>query len=256
MSNETQPDGQGAPLIQTRVSSYNSLRQNRRRLATLCGLGHWYFEREWVGPHARHRRDLSRNREIGVVYVHVPKCGGISVQETLGIRHPGHAPAIYYHAELPEVMAQGYSFGFCRNPYDRLVSAFHFLKHSPRTTNDVDWADANLHDLDDFAAFMRALANPWRRSRILTRLHFFPQHWFLCDRAGRPLVKRVGRFENFAEELKVISDEIGIDVTQSRKVNTSKRDAWMKYFGPREARTAHAIYRRDFEIFGYPRLAF
>ncbi len=243
-----------APLIEQRGYPYNAVRQRRRQAATLLGLGRWYFARQWVGPSAVLRHDLTRNRELDLVFVHVPKCGGISTRERLDI-DPGHAPALYYAAELPEIMARGRSFGVCRNPYDRLVSAYHFLKHSPRTTNDRDWAEEVLSPYPAFRDFVKGLAGPVTRSRVLTRLHFFPQRWFLCDARGRPLVGHVARFEGYGAEMEALSERFGLDLTAGH-ANASRRGDWRDYYDAETEAIAHAMYRRDFEIFGYPRERF
>ena len=211
-----------------------------------------YFDtREYMRARAE-RIDLARNAELGLLFVHVPKGGGSSIEDQLGVHH-GHRSALYFRTADPALFARAHTFSIVRNPYDRLVSAFHYLKSHTRSPRDQAWARATLGACPDFAAFAAALAEPGFRDRVLAWLHFQPQWYYLCDRRGRLLVDEVGRLEAldaFAAAFNAAGHPVRLETGVRRR--PSERDPWASYYDDATAATVAAMYARDFEIFGYP----
>jgi outer membrane phospholipase A len=73
------------------------------------------------------------------IFIHVPKCAGKSLSKRLGgvtKGVPGHAPLSYFS---PEVRKDRLAFGFVRNPWDRMVSAYTFITtKSARPADDAE----------------------------------------------------------------------------------------------------------------------
>ncbi len=223
-----------------------------QRAARRLGLHRRYFDAREVARTRLERLDLERNRALGLLFVHVPKCGGSSVEAQLGVFH-GHRSAVYFRAADPGLFAAAWKFSIVRNPYDRLVSAFHYLKHHTRSERDRAWADAVLGPCPDFAAFAARLAEPGFRGRVLAWLHFQPQWYYLCDARGRLLVDEVARLEAldaFAARFNAAGHAVTLD-TRVRE-RPSARAAWQDYYDAATAATVADLYARDFAIFGYP----
>ena len=223
-----------------------------QRAARRLGLHRRYFDAREVARTRLERLDLERNRALGLLFVHVPKCGGSSVEAQLGVFH-GHRSAVYFRAADPGLFAAAWKFAIVRNPYDRLVSAFHYLKHHTRSERDRAWADAVLGPCPDFAAFAARLAEPGFRDRVLAWLHFQPQWYYLCDARGRLMVDEVARLEAldaFTQRFNAAGHAVTLD-TRVRE-RPSARAAWPEYYDAATAATVAAIYARDFAIFGYP----
>jgi hypothetical protein len=219
-------------------------------LSARAGLHRRYFDaREWLRARTE-RRDLAPYRTQGVLFIHVPKCGGSSIEAQIGIFH-GHRSATYFRYADPALFARLHKAALVRNPYDRLVSGFHYLKNHTTSARDQAWARATLGGIGDFAAFLGALEDPRFRTRVLHWLHFLPQWYFLCDRDGRLLVDELGRLEAFDAFAASLGRRLGLPLSAGVREKASNRGAYRAYYTPRGAALVREMYARDFEILSY-----
>ena len=91
-------------------------------------------------------------------------------------------------------------FAVVRNPWDRLVSLFHYLEHA-RTTDFNDFL---------FNHFYRAL---WRDMYWFVR----PQSDFIFDPSGRPLVDNILRFETLDADFYTVATTLGFSGASTAK---------------------------------------
>ena len=75
------------------------------------------------------------------VFVHVPKCAGNSIVKAFGSDTHSHQPANYYWRE--KKILNYYLFSIVRNPWDRFLSAYLFLK------------DGGINDVDKFFLYLQ-----------------------------------------------------------------------------------------------------
>ncbi len=221
-------------------------------MALRLGQQRRYFDsREYLRA-KREKIDLKINDETGVLFVHVPKCAGTTIIRQKPIAH-GHRSANFYVWRDPALFARCFTFGFVRNPYDRLVSAFHYLRSDKTSARDAEFNQAALARYPDFQAFAADLAHAGARARMLGWLHFLPQSYYLCDRKGQVLVDFVGHTETFADGLDKVNEISGLEFENIRERGVA-RASWRDFYDAQTARTVEEIYAEDFEIFGYERL--
>lgn len=223
-------------------------------LAQAVGLRRTYFDTRERLRAKIERIDLSAMRAQGAVFVHVPKCAGTTIITQAKLA-AGHRSAVFMRWHAPDLWDSAFTFGFVRNPYERLVSAFHYLRSDKTSARDGAWGRANLGAFADFQAFAAALETRSVRMRTLGWLHFLPQTYFLCDRRNRVLVDFVGRTERFAEDLATVNARAGLALEARRERQVARPDGPPAYTAA-SARLVADIYAQDFETFGYPREPF
>lgn len=209
-----------------------------------------YFDARETFRAKLERLPLDPYREQGLLFIHVPKCGGSSIEAGIGTFH-GHRSAPYFAHADRALFERLWKVALVRNPFDRLVSGFHYLKNHTNAPRDRQWARETLGGIPDFPAFLGALESRGFRRRVLCWLHFVPQWFFLCDAEGRLLVDHLGRLERFDAFAEAVGERVGRQIVGIRE-KPSQRGDYRGYFDARTAGIVRNMYRRDFEIFGYP----
>ncbi len=147
-----------------------------------------------------------------------------------------HSPAAVLQAWLPENVFDGlYKFGFVRNPWDLLVSYWHFIRRKPGHKRH-----RRVMSLPSFAHYVE----------YEIRRGSFSQVGMLCDREGRLLVDFVGHYESLETDFDLISRRIGV-VANLPKVNAGTRGDYRELYTPALADRVSEAYAADIERFGY-----
>lgn len=184
------------------------------------------------------------------IFVHIPKNAGLSVCYTLfGNTGGSHRKIVDYKKIFaPATFKKYYKFTFVRNPWDRLVSTFFFLKSGGLTEKDSMWAEKHLKPYDTFDAFVRAWVT---EENISNALHFQHQHVFLDDEHGKLAVDFIGRFERIEADFETIANKLKIN-RSLQKTNTSKRKKnYKEYYTTETKKIVSEVYKRDIQLFNY-----
>ena len=181
------------------------------------------------------------------VFIHVPKAAGNSVAKAIYGKETRHYPAFLYRLVNQERFNQYFTFAIVRNPWDRLVSAFHYLKQGGKTETDRMWALENLSEFEGFDSFVRNWVTP---NNIMKRIHFWPQSYFICDRESRVMVDYVGRLETIQDDFLNITERIGIG-SELRSENPSMHRHYLDYYTKETSDIVARVYAADIFAFGY-----
>lgn len=190
------------------------------------------------------------------VFLHNPKAAGTTIEKLLEIpnnptfllnysypdpRQPAlqHLPYSHLLKLIPEKMAQYFKFTFVRNPWDRVVSTYHWNSRGKFSFEEfVDMIDdlyrrsdpTEFHKLPEFSKIFGS--------------HFYPQHFY----DGVDVT--VYRFEDFTNETKKLLAKFGI----SKPIPVlNKRDHrhYSSYYTPRTQDIIGRIYSTDIQLYGY-----
>ena len=202
-------------------------------------------------PKVKEGFQLSGLDDTRSIFVHVPKCGGRSIAKALyKDEHVGHATHRQYRILFSkEEYRSYYKFAIVRNPWDRLVSAFHYLKGGGNGPDDQLWADENLKPFEDFDTFVRE----WLPGKKLNSIywHFMTQTHFTHTESGTNELDFIGHFETLEDDYNTIAKRLGIE-TRLPALNASKRRTdFRSYYTDNTAEIAAKSYQVDIDAFGY-----
>jgi len=199
------------------------------------------------------------------IFIHNPKSGGTSISKALTpyaslacripekyrnylIKLVGENPnqgIIRKHISAfklqqiisPQIWNSYFKFGFVRNPYDRSISYFHYIKQSPLHPEYQKYLQ--FQDFEDYIK---------NHKPNIYRL----QSTYLTDENDNFLVDYIGRFENLQSDFDFICNKIGINRIELPHANQSKRDNnILKYYTTEMQEIVFHHFQRDFINFQY-----
>jgi hypothetical protein len=181
------------------------------------------------------------------IFIHIPKAAGTSITKTLFQRAARHVPWQEYHRANPGKFRRYFKFAFVRNPWDRLVSTYFFLKAGGLNSQDRAWADRHLARHADFDSFVRAWITT---SNVASWVHFRPQHTWICDTDLHCMMDFVGRYEEIDADFATAAQRIGCR-RQLEKGNQSSHRHYSEYYMSETRDRVAEVYAVDIRLFAY-----
>lgn len=173
-------------------------------------------------------------------YIHIPKTAGSSIIGALSVkknvRTIGHGVNFGVidldQIKFKDAKSNDFTFTVVRNPYDRFISAYNYLKFGGiKTELDLRYSEIlNSMSLDEFIDRLPEFIN------II--IHFVPQYLFVDTNT------QIFRYETLSSDLRKIG------VTKIPKSNITKNKEISKLNEEQKQKIAK-IYEKDFEIFCY-----
>jgi len=225
--------------------------QRRKLFKTFSPKGYRHFQ-EMRKFETDKGRSLKPFDDHQCIFVHITKCAGISIATSLfGNLGGGHLRINHYQLIFNQhEFEQYFKFTFVRNPWDRLVSAFLFLKRGGANKLDRKWAEENLSHFNDFDTFV----NRWvDRKNVNKWKHFVPQYKFLCQPGNlTPVVDFIGYFECINEDFMSIQQRLksGSNLQHLNKTEGTKK-RYTEYYTETTRNIVAEVYREDIQLFGY-----
>lgn len=216
-----------------------------------------YSKLPWI-----HSRIASAGRP-NAIFVWIPKNAGTSVcialnnpPKLLNASRARHRFAqrglvTFGHMDYSKLVSHGFvskefhrsAFKFCfsRNPFDRAVSLFAYLR-SRQKKIPADWT---------FLDFCRRLStgpvDPIGLYNVCKLSQCNPQvRWIENVR-----MDFVGKQESLDDDLLIVADRIGVESAVLKRFNTSARSGYQEYYCKEAHDIVLDVYREDFECFGY-----
>jgi hypothetical protein len=136
-----------------------------------------------------------------------------------------------------------FKFCFVRNPFDRAVSLFYYLKKTKKLHQDLSFKSFS-HILCDKAFPRVGLYNRNGLSQCN------PQVDWIKDRDGKIFVDFIGRVENIDEDFKKICTKLGLNV-ELPHINRTIHKYYREYYDEESLSLITDAYREDLETLGY-----
>ena len=208
------------------------------------------------------------------IFVHLGRTGGRSLTEALA-RHCGprdiitwtsgqvpgqnaagfgrHDAAREIRAKVGErVFSDYFKFTFERNPWEKIVSRYWaYASGGHGKTYKRVWQRVFGKPLS-FAAWFRMKV--WQ-GRLLGLGHIrLPAQYRDYTEGGRIIVDFLGRVENRAEHVALLSERLGIDIQDDLRHGSEfhhERKPYTELFDPWMQRVVESVFRRDLALLGY-----
>lgn len=170
-----------------------------------------------------------------LAFIHINKTAGVAVVTNFKMDIEGnHNTYEYYKINYPGYL----TFAIVRNPYDRLVSAFEFMKYYDKA-NPAKSKYQNYYK-NGFTHFCHTI----NKSELLLK----PQHEFICNKNGNLMIDKLFYFEdNFWESLYELFNE----VVEPKIYNKTERKPYPDYYTIETIELVYDNYKTDFKLFNY-----
>lgn len=177
-------------------------------------------------------------------FIHIPKCAGNSMQSEKWVGNKCHT-TVKDFIENNTWREDYFSWTFVRNPLDRLLSSYFWVKREKYVFKK--WHDELRQEhCEDFSTFVHWLNDANIEDDVLLK----PQHLHITY-DGSIKVNFVGRFENLSEDWSYVTNKvIGKKITLSHKNKTNHKH-YTEYYNKELVEIVHSKYKKDFEVFNY-----
>ena len=178
-----------------------------------------------------------------IIFVHINKTGGSSVAFALGLPMQMHATALEIRSQLTkEQWSQAFKFAYVRNPWDKVVSHYHYRVQ----TNQTGLGNGDI----DFEEWVKRAYRD-REPTFYDKPRFFmPQLDWISNESGGIIVDHVGRYENLAQDFNELCNTLGIR-KELPHVRQSSHGIYRNYYSDDTQEIIRNCFLKDIEAFGY-----
>lgn len=204
---------------------------------------------------------MAYSKTLDLLFIHVPKCGGTSIIESIKEKDPtvkhGHTKWNEHKDVLKDV---GFSFGIVRNPWDRAFSCYNYARmdtsfwHGNGSKYGIhsEYELAKKMEFNDFVKFFynnRAVMNYPPSIRPNFRHNWDRQLPYLYDINFKKKVDKIYNFEDFPIISDMLKEKYDLSV---KKLNSSeKKEDYRSVYNDTSILMIYEIYSEDVDFFGY-----
>lgn len=203
------------------------------------------------------------NHHRGFIFVHIPKCGGTSIETVFNCWGNGYTEQYYHvgnassdqHKTIFEILDaypdcdNYFKFCFVRNPWAKFVSEYEYMLHETRIAKCPPGNPKRYLPLstsfDDFCLNTNLLY------KYSYTYHEKNQHEFIFDSVGNCSVDFIGKLENFQQDFDKICESININKTELPHEYKHHKRHYTEYYNDETRDFVARRFAKDIEYFGY-----
>jgi len=187
---------------------------------------------------------------MAICFIHIPRTGGNTLRKYVPLsnfRYIGHdLRSKRYSHPSGRCKPGDLVFTFVRNPFDRLVSAFFYLREGGISEQDA---------LDGYMLGLRVLSfKEFVMNRLKEaakwQLHFLPQVYYLNDVPNPKIFKTEHLYREFPDILQMFGIE-NQEISFERVNQSPRQHDYKQYFTPEMIGIVRMVYAEDFKSLGY-----
>jgi len=182
------------------------------------------------------------------IFIHASRVGGSSIERLAGVSitkdprtaHTGntdfpekHAGFEYYRIRYPAYFDQYFKFTVIRNPYDRLISAWLWIKMVMQGKSEMTLGEFIQSRPPAFAFSNFLRLNAMSLTESVETFDF------------------VGRFETLEQDIKHICEQTGMDARLLQHTNKIEKNYYREYYSQSDRQAAELLLGKDADFFGY-----
>jgi len=187
--------------------------------------------------------DFYGNYFTNLAFIHINKTGGSSIEKGLGLPQQKHFTALELKKKFGDKRwNKKFKFAFVRNPWDKVVSHYHYRYRR----NEQGIKEDNI----DFKQWVKLTYKEKNPKYYNIPKMFAPQMDWITDGNGKIIIDFIGRFENLNQDFKKICKTIGkkMELPHLRK---SSHKPYQQYYDNKNRELIEIIFKKDIEKFGY-----
>jgi len=191
-------------------------------------------------------------RRSGVIFVHIPKNGGTSINNALYGRFMGHYTVRELETWAPKLFSNLPSLAITRNPWSRALSAYRFACAGNSMRDGAKISNPNRYLTPEFTNFERFVLE-WIPDRDIDKEDFVfrPQLDFALNKKNEIGLSHVGQLENPNSYIEFIEDTIGQSIQIKHMNKTGDSNSYRSKYTNEMKDVIYKKYKRDFSLFDY-----
>ena len=159
-----------------------------------------------------------------------------------------HARLFPVYRESQQIIERYFTFAFVRNPWDRMVSIYHFFHQGGEVSAQ------QRTEFADFRSWLNnddMIINPYFGPEIQRVLKTTPQAEWMKDENGTIAVDFIGRVERIDEDIQKLQEKIGLPRQSPPKMNPSNHSDYREYYDDETIDIVGKLFMDDIRLWNY-----